>query len=101
MVRWSVEMRVFCGRVVVAAMALVGFAGHATAASIVLTPSDATVTVGDTFDISVNIVGLEDDYDPDQIVAAYDLSVLFDALLVSDTGVIFGTDLGGPLDSIQ
>jgi hypothetical protein len=93
-------MKDACAHVLMAVSFVVGFFGHAQAASISLVPSSGTVMVGDAVDVFVYVMGLEADFDPDEIVSAYDLDVSYGSA-VNAVGLTFGTDLGGPLDSLQ
>ena len=70
---------------------------HAQALRIDLVPNTAIVTVPGT--TSLNIVLSELDA-AGQVVSAYDLSFLYDALLVNAIGVTFGGALGGAGDSV-
>jgi hypothetical protein len=61
-----------------------------------LSPGAQTVNQGGT--ASVDIVATPG---PQEIVAAYDFDIAYDASIVTATGVTFGTMLGGPSDSFQ
>jgi hypothetical protein len=61
-----------------------------------LSPGSQTVNQGGT--ASVDIVATPG---PQEIVAAYDFDIAYDASIVTATGVTFGTMLGGPSDSLQ
>jgi len=61
-------------------------------------PSSQTINQGST--AAVDIVATFD-VGAAEIVAAYDLDVEYNPLIVTATGVTFGTKLGGPLDSWQ
>jgi hypothetical protein len=93
-------MKDACAQVLMAVSLVVGLFGHAQAASISLVPSSGTVMVGDAVDVFVYVMGLEADFDPNEIVSAYDLDVSYGGA-VNAVGLTFGTSLGGPLDSLQ
>ena len=62
----------------------------AVAIGIGFVPAVQTVGVGATVAVDVVVSGLE----PDQIVAAFDLDVAYDPLVVTATSVSFGSGLG-------
>jgi hypothetical protein len=62
----------------------------ALAISIGFVPAVQTVGVGASVAVDVVVTGLE----PDQIVAAYDLDVAYDPLVVTAVSVSFGSGLG-------
>ena len=93
-------MRRSCAHVLIAAALIVGVFGQARAASISFVPSSGTIAVGDSVDVFVYVMGLETDFNPDQIVSAYDLDVSYGSA-VNAVGLTFGSGLGGPLDSLQ
>jgi hypothetical protein len=67
-------------------------AGVAPAATIGFVPSDSTVLVGDTITVDIVLSDLAG-----EVVSAYDLDVIYDASVVSATGVSFSGMLGDPL----
>jgi len=56
-------------------------------------PPTQTVSVGDSFDVDIDVSGLEAG-GLDEIVSAFDLDVSFDPLILSPTSVTFGPFLG-------
>jgi len=79
------------------AIASVGVAwgGAAQAAYLEILPT-GNVEVGDVASVEVWVNGLANEF-----VGSYDLTINFDALLVSFLGADFGTGLDGPADSLQ
>lgn len=80
----------------IALLALIA-AGPAFAIPIIeAVPSAGTINVGDTLTVDVRVA------DPDGFsIGSYDILLSYDSLLLSVTGVSFGTALDGPADSIQ
>ena len=83
---------------------LVGFLVVAQSVSAAITlslsPSPATFSVGDTFDVELVIAGLNAGAPPG--VGAFDLNIDYDPGLLSAVGVTFGTALGDPdLDALS
>lgn len=72
-----------------------------SAATISFVPSAQTVGIGAVVTVDVRIDGLETDFDPDEIVSAYDLDVSYNPTIVEAVGATFFNYLGGPADSIQ
>jgi len=70
--------------------------GPAAAMQLSFAPSSQTINQGGT--ASVDIIAT---LAANEIVAAYDLDVAYDPLIVTATAVAFGTMLGGPVDSLQ
>lgn len=76
-------------------IALVGLGvSHGTAATVAFSPASTTAMAGDLFSVDVVISGLGNHMAPS--VSAYDLTVSFDASVITATGVDFGLDLGDP-----
>ena len=75
---------------------LIGFlaSSPALALSLGFMPSAQTVPQGSSF--AVDVVATPES---GEIVAAYDLDLSYDPSIITATGVTFGTNLGGPLDS--
>ncbi|MGH8175349.1 MAG: cohesin domain-containing protein [Steroidobacter sp.] len=67
--------------------------GRAEAIAIQLMPAATNVAIGDAFSIDVIVSDL---HDAGEIVSAFDLDLLYDANLLSATGVSFSALLGAP-----
>lgn len=79
-----------------AALFCVVLAAPTSAATISFVPSTQTVGVGASVSVDIVVEGLEADFDPDEIVSAFDLDVSYDPAIVRATDVMFHTSLGGP-----
>lgn len=82
-----------------AAIALwIGGALPASALRLDLMPADSTIALSGSVPLSLVVSGLNAD---SQNVSAYDILLAFNPAIINVTGVVFGTGLGGPSDSIQ
>ncbi len=79
----------------VLAAATLFLAGFAQAASVSLVPVATSVASGSQLTVDVVVAGL----DSGQVVAGFDLDVVFDASILSASSVVFGTSLG--LDGVD
>lgn len=73
---------------------------QAAATHIDLSPSTTNTTVGSSFSVDVLISGLSA-ATPALAVTDYDLFISYSSSLMNASGVVFGTGLGGPADSIS
>jgi hypothetical protein len=72
------------------ALAAALFGGPVNAATIGFAPASVIAAVGDTFSVDVVVSDLGG-----EIVSAYDLDIVFDASVLSATGISFSGALGG------
>jgi hypothetical protein len=79
------------GLIGVAALLALGVGGNASAALVSFSPSSPTVGVGGSVAVDVVISGLHDKGAPS--VGVFDLDVSFDPVILSFTGVTFGSGL--------
>lgn len=68
--------------------------GSASAISIDFSPESETVYIGDSFGVDVVISDLYATDTSREIVSAFDLDVIYDASVLTATGVTFGSSLG-------
>jgi len=84
-------------RLVIASCALM-VAVRASAISIELVPLQSTWQLGQSLTVDVVVSGLTS---AGEIVSSYDLDLAYMSTVVNATGVIFGSALGGPADSVS
>lgn len=74
---------------VVACLLWVGFCSPAWGISLAINPSSTSITVGDMFDVAVEISGLDSEN-----LAEFDLDILFDDTVLNFNSYMLGTELG-------
>jgi len=70
----------------------------ASAISIELVPLQSTWQLGQSLTVDVVVSGLSSG---GEIVSSYDLDLAYMSTLLNATGIVFGTALGGPADSVS
>lgn len=89
-------MKRLLSAVAIASATLVAALPASAAVVVSFTPSSSHVAIGDTVDIQMVIAGLGD-----EILSAFDINLLFDGAIASNTSVLFSgeAELGGAADT--